>query len=257
MRHELVQHDRHRLGGFWRQQYLRAFDTCAALSCAGRKLLANEIGKAHAVPVAAAEQPVSICHRLNAAIKYLQELVHRAAVLPGAPRNGGDVSEHVLNAVVELTDEHALAFFRALSLGDVPGQSLETQIPTGCAECRLTRLLEPDLTPVRANEAKKRRIGRALNAKAPDPCSEACAILRMYTCEEIVVPTMGGPVRFETEDLGSIFAALRQAGSVLPCESHHLTGGKRLLHPRATLPNRPTPLPAFIDLARDLGDEGG
>src|ERR1700757_304458 len=57
-------------------------------------------------------------------------------------------------AVVELADEHALAFFRPLSLSNVPGQSLETQIATGCVEFRLSRLLEPDHTPVGANEAK-------------------------------------------------------------------------------------------------------
>src|SRR6266404_215794 len=136
-------------------------------------------------------------------------------------------------------------------------QSLETQIATGCVEFRLTRLLEPDLTPVRANEAKKRRIGRVLNAKAPDPCSEARAILRMYTGEEIVGLTMGAPVRFEPEDLGSIFATPRQPGTGLPCESHHLTGRKRLLQPRLTLLKCNIRLLAFIDLARDLGDESG
>src|SRR5262249_27465103 len=134
---------------------------------------------------------------------------------------------------------------------------LETQIATGCVEFRLTRLLEPNLAPVRANEAKKRRIGGVLNAKAPDPCSEACTILRMHTGEEIVRPTMAAPVRFEPEDLGSIFAAPRQAGTWLPHESHHLTGGKRLLQPRLTLLKCNIRLLAFIDLARDLGNESG
>src|SRR5207245_5676510 len=131
----------------------------------------------HALPVAAAEQPVSICHRLNASIKYLQELVHRAAVLSGAPRDSGDRGEHVLDAVVEFADEHALAFLRPLSLSNVPGQSLETPIAAGCVEFRLTRLLEPDLMPVRTNEAKGRRIGRLLDAKAPDSSSVRRSIL--------------------------------------------------------------------------------
>jgi hypothetical protein len=38
---------------------------------------------------------------LNAALKHLQEFVHRAAVLPGTPGNSGDGGKHILDAVVE------------------------------------------------------------------------------------------------------------------------------------------------------------
>lgn len=85
--HQLVQHDRQRLSGFRRQNYLRAFDPCAALSRAERELFVIEFCEAHTLPVTPAEQPVSIGHRLNAGVKHLQELVRRDRSLTPSPRS--------------------------------------------------------------------------------------------------------------------------------------------------------------------------
>ena len=54
--------------------------------------------------MAAAEQGMSICHRLNTAVERLQKLIHRAAAFSRALRNRGNGSEHVLDAVVEFAD---------------------------------------------------------------------------------------------------------------------------------------------------------
>jgi hypothetical protein len=65
--------------------------------------------------VAAAEQCMSICHRLNAAVEQLKKLVHRAAAFSCALSNRGNGSEYVLDAMVELTDQQALPFLGALA----------------------------------------------------------------------------------------------------------------------------------------------
>src|SRR5262245_37702614 len=97
---------------------------------------------------------MGVGHGLNAAIEHLQELFHGAAALARALSNGGNGSEHVLDAVVELADQQALSLLGSLALRDVAGQSLETQIAAVCVELRLARLLEPYLPPVHPNEAK-------------------------------------------------------------------------------------------------------
>src|SRR5262249_43612517 len=106
-------------------QNVRPFRACAAFAHTGCELAANQFGEPHPLPLAAAKQGMSIGHRLNTTVEYLEKLLHGAAALSGALRNRGDGREHVLDAVVELADQQALAFLGPLALGDVAGQSLE------------------------------------------------------------------------------------------------------------------------------------
>ena len=115
--HQLVQHNRNRLGGFWRQQHL---GTALRLRCPlPRRAPArvNEVAKAHALPVAAAEQCLCICHRLNAAIKHLEKLVHRGHCPPGALRNRGDRASAFLTRWSSSRISSALPLLRRLRSG--------------------------------------------------------------------------------------------------------------------------------------------
>ena len=61
----------------------------------------------------------SIRQRIDAAVEHLKELVRGPAALARALSDRCDTREHILDAVVELSDQGALMILGALALGDV------------------------------------------------------------------------------------------------------------------------------------------
>src|SRR5215510_8171188 len=98
---------------------------------------------------------MSIAHRLNAAMERGYILIHRSAALSGALSNPGNRREQVLDAVVEFADKHALLFLGTLAVGDISGQSCDTQTATGRIELCLAGLLKPHRLAIRPHEAKR------------------------------------------------------------------------------------------------------
>ena len=81
----------------------------------GCQLAVHELGEADALPPAAAEQSVSIGHRVDATVENLEELVHRGAALAAALRNDGNAGQRVFHTVVELCDQQILVLSARLS----------------------------------------------------------------------------------------------------------------------------------------------
>src|SRR5215467_14536273 len=182
---QLVQYDSNRLCGSCGEQYLWALYARRAFPHAGCQFTANQFGEVHTFPVAAAEQSMSICQRLNSPIERLQEFVYRGAAFSRALSNGGDRSEDILDAVIKLADQHALAFLGALALGDVTGQPLDAQMAPSCIELRSACLFEPYLASVWTNKAEGRRIRPSLWAKPLDLSDEIMPILGMHMRQEV------------------------------------------------------------------------
>src|SRR5258708_6802986 len=59
------------------------------------------------------------CHRLNAAVERSHEVPHGAAVLQCLTGDGADGREHVLNAMVELSNQYPLVLLCPLTISDV------------------------------------------------------------------------------------------------------------------------------------------
>src|SRR5262245_39754364 len=110
---ELVQYDSNRLCGFCGEQYLWALYARRAFPHAGCQFTANQFGEVHTFPVAAAEQSMSICQRLNSPIERLQEFVYRGAAFSRALSNGGDRREDIFDVVMAFADYRALRLLSA------------------------------------------------------------------------------------------------------------------------------------------------
>ncbi len=181
-------------------------------------------------------------HRLDAAVERLDELVHRAAALAGVHRHHRDAGQDVFDAVVELRDQHVLAFFGTLACGDVASEPLEQHEPPGRIELGARGLLEPDLLAVRPDEAEGQRIGRFLRAHAAHMRLELGAVVGMHMLEEAARGER--LARIEAEDLRGIVAAARGAGAHVPFERGDGAGGERLLQAGLALPqHRLVPAP--------------
>src|SRR6266849_6552536 len=141
--------------------------------------------------------------------------------------------EYVFDAVVELGDQQVLALLGLLAPRDIAGQALEAYDASSRVEFCPRRLLEPHFLPVRANETKGDRVGRAVDADLVDERLETCAVVQMNAREELG----GGEsmLWIKAEDLRSIRAALRQAAAGIPLEGRHRPGRQRFLQPRLAL----------------------
>src|SRR5689334_19141082 len=148
-----------------------------------------------------------ICHRLNATIKALQELIDRSASFSGALGDGADRSKYILYAVIEFAHQQTLLFLGTHALRDIAGQAFDADIAAGRVELCLSGLFEPYLSSIRANETKARRIGRTLGAERLDLGDETFAISRMQPAKEVPPQSGTGRPRFQTENVGRVLAA--------------------------------------------------
>ena len=60
-----------------------------------------------------------VCHRLDAVIKRLDEVRRRAIFFARAPGDHRNAGEHILDPVVEFSDQQALVLLRPLAPRDI------------------------------------------------------------------------------------------------------------------------------------------
>src|SRR5580765_7979752 len=123
-------------------------------------------------------------HRLDAPVERSDELVHRAAALARIHRHHGNAREHVLDAMVELGEEHVAMLLGPLALGDVDGEASQTDKAPSRVKLGSGGLLEPHFPAVRAHVAEGDRIRGILRAYTTYRSLESRTIVRMNLFEE-------------------------------------------------------------------------
>src|SRR2546421_12899366 len=98
---------------------MRAFNNRTLVPRAEGQLTADELTKAHALPMAPAQQGVRIRQRIDATIERVDELVRRPVALPGALRDRGNAGEHILHPMVERGDQQVPRFFSFSAFGHI------------------------------------------------------------------------------------------------------------------------------------------
>src|SRR5262245_27610311 len=78
--------------------------------------------------------------------------------------------------------------------------------------------------------------------------SEACLIIRVDTCQEIVALSVAELTRFNSKNLRRVLAALGKSGTGIPFKGHDVTGCQRLLQAGFALLQRKLRLSTFGDV---------
>src|SRR5262245_51777767 len=108
---ELMEHYCHCLTGFRAQYDLGATDSGIVVCGIGCKLVLNKLCQRYPLPATGAQKLLCCCHRANASVKRRYEIGHRSTTNRRLGNDGADGREGVLDAMVELRNQHALAFF--------------------------------------------------------------------------------------------------------------------------------------------------
>src|SRR6476660_2777622 len=187
-----MQNHRHRLSSFCSKVDRRAFNECVLVFCAEGQLAAHELSKGHALPMAAAQQGMSVRQGNDAPVEHLQELLCRLGALLRLLRDSGDAREHVLHAMVELCNQERLVVIGLAAFGDVDVDSdharrLPTVIVSYASSC-----FDPPYLPIGPDDAK-------LTDKLRPPVLECVAalgcqslqIIWMYTSAPILAGDFG------------------------------------------------------------------
>src|SRR5262245_17760479 len=108
---ELMEHYCHCLTGFRAQYDLGAADSGIVVCGIGCKLVPNKLCQRYPLPATGAQKLLCCCHRANASVKRRYEIGHRSTTNCRLGDDGADGREGVLHAMLELRNQHALAFF--------------------------------------------------------------------------------------------------------------------------------------------------
>src|SRR5262245_3716281 len=154
VRHEFVQHLRHRLNLGSGEHDVCPADCYVRVRRIRRKLVTDEGIKPDALPTAFAQQGVGGRHGLNASVQRLKKSVNRVAALARGHRDHCNLSEDVFDPVVKLGDQQLLlpldllAFDFDLLAFSYVAQYASEHPPPGyhhLADCKLHRKNRPIL----------------------------------------------------------------------------------------------------------------
>src|SRR6185503_12326006 len=92
------------------------------------------------------------CHRPNATVECSHEVAHRAAGLQCMTGDGADGREHVLNAMVELSNQYPLVFLCLLTLSYINADADDAVRPCFAVVGYETARLDPSHLATSTND---------------------------------------------------------------------------------------------------------